>query len=320
MIWLKVVMAAVMSGALSSAIGFVLPPRSPQPFVLQLSDWPGDRLFTLIEPLELAPSKRLVPLDIRVASPGQDGVDAFKAGRVDAALVGVERLPELLADEVRLIWVSDEVIGGGALVAAPGVMRVADLGSRPVGIGFGGAGEPLLRALLGRAGLDAARVTLTPLVPEAAGAALKSGAVGAAALLSPARAESLRDALGATLLASTRDLSGVSTHVLVVKEGMIADRREQLVAVLHALSRTVRTCRSAPERCLDLLAASTARPAAAWRGELETIRFLDAADNRALLEGGNTAPLTKRFTAPPPRPAMDWIDPSLAIDAGRLGE
>ena len=44
---------------------------------------------------------------------------------------------------MRLNYVTDEVIGGGALVAAPGVMRAADLGNRPIGLSFGGVPSTL---------------------------------------------------------------------------------------------------------------------------------------------------------------------------------
>jgi len=322
MIWLKITMAAVMSGALFAAIDYVLPPRPPQPFTVELSDWPGDQVFALIEPLGLAPPVRLLHLDIRRAPAGKDAVEAFRAGRADAALVGLERLPELLSDEVRLIYVYDEVVGGGALVAAPGVMRAADLGSRPIGVSFGG-GDPLVRALLGRAGFEPGRVGLTPLAPEAAEAELRAGRIGAAALLSPSRAKSVQDKLGSVLLASTQDIAGLSTHALVVREGGIADRREQIVAVLRALSQTARTCRGAMERCLELMASASGWPAAEWRRDLETVRLLDAGEAHALLDGGNAAPLARRLAslpaaanAPAP-PAMEWLDPSLAEEAAR---
>ncbi len=323
MIWLKITMAAVMSGTLFAMIDYVLPPRPPQPFAVEISGWPGDQLFALIGPLGLAPSERLVRLEIRRAPPGKDAVEDFRAGRVDAALIGLERLPELLSDEVRLIYAYDEVAGGGALVAAPGVMRAADLGNRPVGVSFGGASEPLLRTLLGRAGLDPGSVSLTPLAAEAAEAALAGGRIGAAAVLSPSRAKGLRDRLGTALLASTEDIAGLSTHVLVVREGRIADRRDQIVAVLRALSGTTRACRAAMEHCLELLASASGRAAAEWRRDFEAVRPLDAADNRALLEGGGQAPLARRLaaltgaakTASPP--AMEWLDPSLAADAAR---
>ena len=329
MIWLKITMAAVMSGTLFGVVDVVLPPRPPQPFTIQISDWPGDQMVLLIEPLGLAPGGRLVQLDVRRAASGQevvakDPVEAFRSGHADAALIGLERLPALLADEVRLVYVVDEVVGGGGLVAAPGVMRAADLGSRPIGISFGGVSDPLLQTLLGRAGLDARKVDLVPLSPESAEIALASGRVGAAALLSPSRIKAAQDKLGSVLLASTQDLTGVSTHVLVVRESLIADRREQLVAVLRALSQTTRACRSAMDRCLDLLASASGRPASQWRRDFEAVHLLDASDSRNLLSGGNEAPLTRRLAGLPDvlkaelgKPAMEWLDPSLAEEAAR---
>ena len=329
MIWLKITMAAVMSGTLFAVVDMVLPPRPPQPFTIQISDWPGDQMFALIEPLGLAPGSRLVQLDVRRAASGRDAaakdpVEVFRSGHADAALIGLERLPALLADEVRLVYVVDDVVGGGGLVAAPGVMRAADLGSRPIGISFGAASDPLLQTLLSRAGLDAHRVGLAPLLPETAETALATGRVGAAALLSPSRVKAVQDKLGGVLLASTQDLAGVSTHVLVVRESLIADRREQLVAVLRALSQTARACRSAMDRCLDLMASVTGRPAGQWRRDFEAVHLLDATDSRNLLSGGNEAPLARRLAGMPDvtkielgKPAMEWLDPSLAEEAAR---
>ena len=64
MIWLKIAMAAVMSGSLFALVETVLPPRPPQPFTVQVSDWAGDQLFALIEPLGIDTGS-LVHLDIR---------------------------------------------------------------------------------------------------------------------------------------------------------------------------------------------------------------------------------------------------------------
>ena len=144
-----------------------------------------------------------------------------------------------------------------------------------------------------------------------------------AALLSPSRAADLAERQGAPLLASARDAAGLATHVLVVKEGRIPDRRESLVAVLRALSQTARGCRAAMDHCLELLASASGRPAAEWRRDFEAIHLLDAADNRALLGGGNAGPLARRLAASSGpvaaslSPAMEWLEPTLAEEAAR---
>ncbi len=323
-ILIKIAVAALASGALFSALSVVLPPRPPEPFTIELSDWPGDRLFALVESLGLAPDARQVSLVVRYAAPGEDAIQKFRTGQVDAALIGLERVPELLSDEVRLIYVYDEVVKGGELVAAPGVSRAGDIGSRPVAVTFGGAGNPLVATLLSRAGLSAAAVTLITLAPEAAEAALRTGQVAAAVVLSPTRARRLRESLNGTALASTGDVSGLSSHVLVVKEGRIPDRREALVAVLHSLSQAVRACRTAMDHCMELLASSSGRPAAEWREEFEAVHLLDAVDNGVLLGGGNEAALVHRLQTLPGavsaqtlRPAMEWLEPSFAAQAAR---
>ncbi len=325
LILLKITVAAIASGALFAALGVVAPPRPPEAFTIQLSDWPGDQLFALIEPLGLAPEAQHVHLEIRRSvTAADDPIKAFRSGLADAVLIGLERLPELLSDEIRLIYVYDEVVGGGALVAAPGVMRAGDIGSRPVGITFGGAGNPLVATLLSRAGLDAGSAPLVTLAPEAAEAALRAGQVAAVAVLSPERARSLSAALNSPVLASTEDFAGLSSHVLVVKEGRIPDRREALVMVLRALSQTAHSCRAGRDHCMELLASATGRPAVEWRRDFEALHLLEAADNATLLGGGNEAPLARRLSAlpgaasaPVPRPAMEWLDPSLAAEAAR---
>ena len=316
-LWIKVTLAAVMSGALFSVIDTVLPPRSPQPFVVVLSDWPGDMLFALMGPLGLAPSPRLVPLELRRAAPGEDAVAAFRAGQADAALVGPALLPGLLSDEVRLIYAYDEVVGGGALVAAPGVLRAADLGNRPVGVSSVGGADPLTKTLLQRAGLDGRAPSITPLVPEAVAAELAAGRIGAAVVLSPTRAKAIADHLGTSILASTQDLAGLTTHVLLVREGTIAGRRDQVVAVLRALSATADACRGDRERCLELLASAGGRPADEWRQDFEALHLLDADDSRALMAGTAAAPLARRLAGLGLPPAMDWLDPSLVEEAAR---
>ena len=326
MIWLKITMAAVMSGSLFALVETVLPSRPSQPFTIQISDWAGDQVFAVIESLGVDPGPS-VHFDIRRTPPARDAVEAFRAGLADAALIELSRLPELIPDEVRVVYAFDEVAGGGVLVAAPDIRDAAGLRGRPVGVTFGAAAQPVVFSLLDRAGLAPQDATLAPLASDAAEAALRTGRVGAVAALAPSQTTGLQRLPGTRLLASTQDLVGVATHVLVVREGRIPEQRDRMEAVLRAVDQAVRACRAAMDRCLDLMAAASGRPAAEWRQDLEAVRLLDLADTRTLLAGGNEAPLARRLAAalalgrsgaaPAVPAAMEWIDPSLAQEAAR---
>ena len=317
MIWLKITMAAVLSGSLFALVETVLPARPSQPFTVQVSDWPGDQLFALIEPLELLLPGEAFHLDIRRAAPGHDGLESFRAGLVDALLIDLARLPELIADEVRVIYAYDEVVGEGGLVAGPETTTAGALRGRTIGIAFGGAADSLTFRLLDRAGLTPQDVRIVALAPDSAATALRSGRVAAVAALSSSQLTELQRIPGAVLLASTQDIGVTATHVVVVREARIPDLRPRIESVIHAAATAVETCRAAMNRCFDLMATASGRPATGWRRDFEAVRWLDLKENSGLLAGGNEAPLarrlaqmtgrSKRGTSPP---AMTWIDPS----------
>jgi ABC-type nitrate/sulfonate/bicarbonate transport system substrate-binding protein len=326
MIWLKIITAAVLSGSLFGLVETVLPPRPAQPFTIEVSDWPGDQVFALIGPLGL---DRGVPIvfDVRRTPPSRDPVEAFRNGLADAVMIGLDRLPDLIPDRIRVIYAVDEVTGDGGLVAGPGIGRAADLAHHKIGVAFGSTAEPLARSLLDRAGVDPQDVTLVPLAPDDGVAALQSGRVAAVAELSPTRLALLQRLPGTTLLASTQDQAGLVTHVLVVRESWVSDQRDRLEAVIRTLSATVDLCRKATDRCLEAMAAASGRPAEAWRQDFETVRLLDLSNNQALLAGGADAPIARRLAAvqalmsrhreAPPPPEPSWFDPSPVQEAAR---
>ncbi len=322
MIWLKVVTAAVLSGSLFALVETVLPPRPPQPFTIQVSDWPGDQIFTLIDLMGVGDQQ--IHFDIRRTPPSRDPVPAFRDGLVDAVLVGLDRLPDLAPEPVRIIYAVDEVASGGGLIGGPGISSAMVLRNRHVGVTFGTAAQPVVLALLARIGLGPREVTLESLAPEAASAALESGRLAAVATLAPGQIAALKALRGTTLLASTETQTGLATHVLVVRESAITQQRPRLEAVIGTLSDVVGHCRSDMSRCLDLIAGASGRPAEDWRQDFEAVHLLDGADNRALLTGGAGAPIAARIAAtrtimsgevqPQPGPAAspaDLVDPSL---------
>ncbi len=331
MIWLKVITAAVLSGSLFGVVETVLPPRPPQPFTIQVSDWPGDQIFALIEPLGLEDSR--VHFDIRRIPPSRDPVVAFRDGLVDAVVVGLDRLPELSPEEVRVIYAIDEVAGGGALVAGPGMVSPAVLHGRHVGMAFGAAAQPLMDALLDRAGLGPRAVTTESMGFEAAVAALQSGRLAAVAALAPSQVAALQNLPGSTLLASTVDQAGLVTHVLVVRERTIPEQRDRLDAVVRTLSQAIEHCRADWNPCLDLIAKTSGRSIQEWRPDFEAVRLLDAKDNLTLFDGGPDAPIAGRLSAAltpmsgrhpgaaPPSimtvPIASWLDQTILEQAVR---
>ncbi len=335
MIWLKIITAAVLSGSLFAVVEAVLPPRPPQPFTIQVSDWPGDQLFALIEPLGLDAGLP-VHFDIRRTPASRDPVQAFRDGLVDAVMIGLDRLPDVLPDEVRVIYVVDEMVGEARLVAGPGVGSAAALRGRKIGVAYDGAAGPLALSLLDQAGVDPHTVTLVSLSSDDLLPALRSGRVAAVTAISPTRLTLLQQLPGTTVLASTQTGADLVTHVLVVREGRIPEQRDRLVAVVHALSDAVGTCRKAQDRCLELMAAISGRPVEAWRQDFEAVQLLDLADNVALLGDDADAPIARRLAAvealpgrhharsasapatpSPPWPSSNWIDPSLVQEEAR---
>jgi taurine transport system substrate-binding protein len=334
MIWLKIITAAVLSGSLFAVVETVLPSRPLQPFTIEISDWPGDQIFALIEPLGLTASLP-VRLDLRRAPPSRDPVQAFRDGLVDAVSVGLDRVPELLAEGGRVIYALDEVTGEGGLVAASDFATPAGLRGRKIGVAFGRTLEPLAVSLLDHAGVDPQDVTLVPLAPDRLGAALQSGRVAAVVAVSPSGLALLRQRPGVVPLALTSAQpeaapieAGLVTHVLVVRESRIPDQRDSLRAILRVLSEAVGMCRKTTDPCLTLMATASGRSADAWRQDFEAVHLLDLADNQTMLAGGAEAPVARRLVATVAllghhgaRSALPstatWLDSSLVEEAAR---
>jgi hypothetical protein len=97
-------MAALLSGSLFVVIESLLPPRTPEPLTIAVSQWAGDQALLLIAPLEIVKPEALA-LDLRPISLEKERAEAFRDGRAQVITGSLETVLALGLDDLRLIYV-----------------------------------------------------------------------------------------------------------------------------------------------------------------------------------------------------------------------
>lgn len=197
----------------------------PPPTVLTVGTniWPGYEPFYLARDLGLPGAKAVHLVEYLSAT---EVLRAYRNGVIDAAAVTLDEAIEL-ADHgaaPRVVLVLDVSNGADAILAQPGLGKLADLRGRRVGVETGALGAFFLSRALERAGLGPTDVKIVSVPVNEQEQAFRERRVDAVVTFEPTRSRLL--AAGARSLFDSRSLPGEIVDVLVVRSGVLADHPE----------------------------------------------------------------------------------------------
>lgn len=210
-------------------------------------------------------------------------LQAFRNGAVDAATVTLDETLPLALDghDFAIVLVLDASDGADALVARPGIHRLADLEGKRVGFENTALGAYMVARALQHAGLDSSDIVpVTARVDEHV-RAYQDDRVDALVTFEPARSR-LRE-LGAVELFNSGDIPDEVLDVLVVRRAALAGSRDEVEALLRAWFRALdlidRDLPGAAARMAPRLGITPAEVIATF----DDLKLLDRDANRALL-------------------------------------
>ena len=196
----------------------------------------GSNLWLGYEPFYVARQAGMLPEEVRLVeyASASEVLGAFRRQAIEAAAVTLDEAIGLAENDssLRIGLVLDTSHGADALVARPGIRRLAELKGRTIGVESPAVGAYLLGRALQHAGLSAHDVQIVPTAADQHEKAFATGEVDAVVTFHPVLAR-LRARGGVTLFDS-RAMPGEIVDVLVYREELVQRRQPALLALAHA--------------------------------------------------------------------------------------
>jgi NitT/TauT family transport system substrate-binding protein len=214
---------------------------------------------------------------------------AYESGVVDAMTATLEYGLALHRgnDDHRVVLVLDVSHGADALIARPPLVALADLRGRRVGAESGELGSYVLQRALDRAGLRHEEIEIVPVDVADQEEAYLAGRVDALVTYDPVRARLV--AAGARELFTSREIPGEIVDVLIVRDELLAARRDDLRRIADAWFAARARFLAAPAEAAERMAPREALSADELLATLAGVRLPDAAENAELLSGRDPA-------------------------------
>ena len=252
-------------------------PHYTPPLMVGTNTWIG------YEPLYLARSLGYhdgLPLRLVELGSTTQAMDALRVGKLDLAGVTLdEALP------LRIIWVMNISAGADAIIARPGIRRLADLRGQRIGVEQTAVGAYMLQAALEQAGMQASDVSVVPLPLDEHLSAWHGRRVDAVVTFDPVRQTLLNE--GGVTVFDSRALPGEIVDVLVARDEALQCCARRIAQLLDSQRRALAYL---AEHRDDALARMAQRPGVAsadMAAALNGIVLPDATGNRALLDGAS---------------------------------
>lgn len=211
---------------------------------------------------------------------------AFRNGLIDAAALTLDEVLLLAANgqALRIVLVFDFSNGADVIIARAGLNSLADLQGRRIGVETEALGAYLVGRALDRVGLGLDRVEIVSLPLDHHETAFVAAEVDALVTFEPVRSRLL--ARGGRQLFSSAEIPGEIVDVLIVREGLLQERRRDLQSVVAAHFAGRAKALADPVAAAHLLGARAGAEPDDFGVALSLMHLPDAAENRRLLGDG----------------------------------
>ena len=190
------------------------------------------------------------------AAPGE-GLIPLINGDLDLHLTTLDSVIQKMAQapgSLQIVYLHDTSNGADALIGSSGVASMADLKGHSVGVTVGECNHLLLVKALESVDLTEADVKVRNMDPDAAGAALKAGAVDAAVTWEPWITEVVSG--GGKVLFSTEDAPNLILDCIAVNPKNAEAKADSISLFIEAVNLGNELAISDPEKAATLIAES----------------------------------------------------------------
>ncbi|MBB5323245.1 NitT/TauT family transport system substrate-binding protein [Anoxybacillus tepidamans] len=164
-----------------------------------------------------------------------DSLSALNTGKIDAnsqALIDTLSPLEKGLD-LKVVFITDNSLGGDGLVATKDIKTVADLKGKKIGTEIGTIEHFFMLTALKEAGLSESDVNFTNLTVQDAGNSFIAGNLDAAGLWEPFLSMAVEKGKGHKLVTSA-DFPGLISDVFVVRGDVVNNRKEDIQKIVAA--------------------------------------------------------------------------------------
>ena len=224
--------------------------------------------------------------ELRIASFGTD-FDAWRAlgdGRADfttGTLIDILRGSDIGVG-LKVVAAVDFSNGADGIVAREGIDDLADLAGTRVAVEVGTLTHFMLIRALERTGLGEDDVKIVNLSMEEALRAFEADEIDAAAFWEPFLGKAATG--GRRTIFTSREIPGEILDVLAVREGFLAEHREQVEALLDGWERGLRLLQEQPEEGARLAARYLGMSPGELEDALDGIQLVSLVDNIRLFD------------------------------------
>jgi len=190
------------------------------------------------------------------AAPGE-GLVPLMTGDLDVHLTTLDSVVQKSAQapgSLQVVYLHDTSNGADALIGGSTVSSIADLKGHSVGVTVGECNHLLLVKALESIGLKESDIKMRNMDPDAAGAALKAGAIDAAVTWEPWISEVVGD--GGQVLYSTAQAPNLILDCMAIAPANSADKSETIKAFVEAVNLGNELAIKDPEKAAAIVAES----------------------------------------------------------------
>lgn len=259
--------------------------REPPPLRVAASLWPGYDLLFLARDKQWLDRSKVRLVETPSAS---ESMHALATGLVDGAALTLDEVLRMRDHGVPLtvVLVFDTSFGADVLLARPGIMRLADLRGRRIGVENTALGALMLASVLETAGLTPEEVVKVQVSIDRHKQVWQRREVDALITYEPT-ARAIADQGGVRLFDS-RQIPDRIVDVLAIRTDVLSQRREAVRHLVAGYFRALGHLRQNPNDAAYRLAVRMKLPPAQVLAVYRTLRQPDAIENRRLL--GGTSP------------------------------
>ncbi|WP_332671402.1 ABC transporter substrate-binding protein [Aromatoleum sp.] len=260
------------------------------PLAVGVNPWIG------YDPLVLARERALVdPAQVKVVelSSSSQIVRNLHNGVLDAAALSLDEALRLAHDgaAIRIVAVLGASAGGDAVLVRPTITTLSQLKGKRIGVEQSAGGALVLARLLQAAGLSHDEVSLLRIEASLQEGALRAGWIDAVVTFEPTK--SRLQAEGYRVLFDSTEMPDELIGVMVVRTAALAQRPDDVVALLAGWERGVEALLAAPAAAAGLLAPGANLDPETYLASLQGLKF-ETLEHSAQLLAGDPAPLAKR--------------------------
>jgi len=220
---------------------------------LGFSGWPGWL------PWQVAAAQGLfarngLNVDLKYFDNYTDSLLALETGALDANSQTLNDTLNSISAGARqtIVLVNDNSTGNDKIIARDGIISVADLKGRRIGVEQGTVDHYLLLLALAQAGLGQGDVVLEPLSRDAAAAAFAGGRLDAVCVSAPVTTKALQRA-GSHAIATSAEFPGAIPTHLVVRPTLIKDHPEVVQALVNTWFDTLEWIKGHKDAAIDIM-------------------------------------------------------------------